>query len=365
MRVVLNRVRMLEQLSKAVRVVPSHENIQVLECIYMEADTDQITIIGGDSTTYLITNMDAKHVQIQQQGKVAVHARLLYEIVRKMDEKEIILSSEAASDLLTITTISAKSTFVLKLLNADEYPLPEHIQDYTSFTIRGKSLKDSIHQTLFAVQKKENTPALTGVKMEVRDGTVIMIGCDRFRMGRVEQTIVTTTSATNEEVIIPGRAMNELEKLIVDEPVAVNVSKTKMEFTGKDFTLLTQSITGSYPNIDMSVYSAYLARFVVHASSLISALDRVAIIASQEKTNLIRMRVTAEHVEFDSSSKVNQASECLPMRNFQGAECKISFNVGYALEALKAMDVEEVQVQINKGMQMIVFTSDEKRGHCN
>jgi DNA polymerase-3 subunit beta len=223
-------------------------------------------------------------------------------------------------------------------------------------------LRDAIRQTLFAVQKKEHLPTLTGVKMEVKDNTLIMIGCDRYRMGKVEQVFTSEKATTSEGVIVPGRTVNELEKLIGNEAVYVKWCETKIEFTGNDFTLLTHSITGTYPNVDIGVHSVYAARFVVHASVLISALDRVAIIASQEKTNLIQMRVHAGQVEFNASSQVNFASESLDIQDFVGAECKVSLNVGYALEALKALGAERVQVQINQGMQMILFTSEEKTG---
>ncbi|WP_366293999.1 DNA polymerase III subunit beta [Paenibacillus sp. AN1007] len=362
MRVIINRVRLLEQLTKAVRFVSSNEHVRVLECIYMETFTDRISLISGDGTAFFMTEIPAEDIQIQQSGKAAVQAKLLADIVRKMQENEIILSSEAAGDRLIVTTHSARSTFVLQLLQADEYPLPESIECSTLFTISGAGLKDGIRQTLFAVQKKEHMPTLTGVKMEVKDAALTMIGCDRYRMGKVKQALTSEMHVVSETAIVPGRTMNELEKLLGDEFVNVRLGKTKIEFTGEHFTLLTHSITGTYPNVEIGTDSAYAARFVVPASDLIAALDRTAIIASQEKTNLVQMRVQAEKVEFNASSQVNQSSETLSTYRFLGTECKVSLNVGYALEAIKALDAEQVQVQINQGMQMILFTSDEKEG---
>jgi DNA polymerase III sliding clamp (beta) subunit (PCNA family) len=103
----------------------------------MEAVTDRINLIGGDGTTFLMTEIAREHIQIQQKGKVAVQAKLLAEIVRKMDDNEIMLSSEAAaSERLMVSTLSNRSTFVLKLLQVDEYPIPERMEDHTLFTIR-------------------------------------------------------------------------------------------------------------------------------------------------------------------------------------------------------------------------------------
>ncbi|SCX89717.1 DNA polymerase III, beta subunit [Paenibacillus polysaccharolyticus] len=363
MRVIINRFRLMEQLTKIVRFVSSNEHVKVLECVYMEAVTDRINLIGGNGTTFLMTKILDEHIQIQQVGKVAVHAKLLADIVRKMDEDEIMLSAETmGSNRLRVTTLSNRSTFILKLLQTDEYPFPEQMQDHTLFTIHGTNFRDAIRQTLFAVQKKEHMPTLTGVKMEVKDHTLIMIGCDRYRLGKVEQTLASEVTATSEVVIVPGRTLNELEKLIGDDLIHVRWCRTKIKFIGNDFELITHSITGNYPNVDISEDSAYVARFVVHTSALVSALNRVAIIASQEKTNLIQMNVQAEQVVFDASSQVNQALESLDIQNYLGTECKVSLNVGYALEALKALGAERVQIQINQGMQMILFTSEEKSG---
>ena len=82
--------------------------------------------------------------------------------------------------------------------------------------------------------------------MEVKDHALIMIGCDRYRMGKVEQMLMSEVAATNEVVIVPGRTLNELEKLIGDELVHVKWCNTKIEFSGNDFELLTHSITGNY-----------------------------------------------------------------------------------------------------------------------
>ncbi|MBU5355598.1 DNA polymerase III subunit beta [Paenibacillus barcinonensis] len=362
MRVAINRVRLLEQLSRTVRFVSSNEHVRVLECVYIEVSTDRISIIGGEGTTFFMTEMHTEHVQIQQSGRVVVQAKLLADIVRKMQESEIILSNEETNDRLTVTTPSARSTFVLQLLPADEYPLPERMEEKTLFTIHGGHLKAAIRQTLFAIQKKEQMPTLTGVKMEVQNNTLTMIGCDRYRMGKVKQSLTSQISAASETAIVLGPAVTELEKLLGDESVDVRLCKSKIEFNGKDFTLLTHSITGTYPNVDIDVEGAYGARFTLQKSALIASLERVAIIASQERTNLIRMRVQAKQVQFSASSQVNQALESLDIDQFLGAECKVSFNAGYALEALKALDTEQVQVQINQGMQMILFTSQEKEG---
>ena len=363
MKITLNRVRFLEQLSKAVRVVSSKEIIQVLGCIYLKAEFNEITIIGGDSTTYLIAKISPDHYQLHKSGTVAIQSRLLYEIVKKIDEDEIILSSDADSQIVTITTISSNSKFVLKLLDVEEYPLPEHIGNHTSLTIDGETLKEFINQTIFAVYKREDTPALTGVKMDVMDNKLVMVGCDRHRLGRIEQIIATEeTVIKNCDVIIPSRTMNELERLIASEPIEIKVSETKIEFAGDDFILIAKSISGAYPDVDRSLRSDFLSHFLVNAQSLISSLDRVSIIASQEKTNLISMKVSSKSIELYSYSEINNASEHLPLSDFNGEEFVVSFNVKYALEALRAMDVKEVIVQVNKGMQMILFTSEEKSG---
>ena len=52
MRVIINRIRLLEQLTRITRFVSSSEHVQVLECVYMEAITDRINLIGGDGTTF-------------------------------------------------------------------------------------------------------------------------------------------------------------------------------------------------------------------------------------------------------------------------------------------------------------------------
>lgn len=51
-----------------------------------------------------MTEMHTEHVQIQQSGRVAVQAKLLADIVRKMQENEIILYNEETNDRLTVTT---------------------------------------------------------------------------------------------------------------------------------------------------------------------------------------------------------------------------------------------------------------------
>ena len=70
-----------------------------------------------------------------------------------------------------------------------------------------------IRGTIFSVAVSENIPVLTGLKMEIENEAISLIALDGYRLslkkGKLKEPIDGSIS-----VIIPGKSMNELNKLL-------------------------------------------------------------------------------------------------------------------------------------------------------
>ena len=110
---------------------------------------------------------------------------------------------------------SGKSEFNLNGLDAEEYPHLPQIEENNKFHIATDLLKTMIRQTFFAVSTSETRPILTGVNWRVEKGELTCIATDSHRLA-LRKAKIETEIADTYNVVIPGKSLNELSKIIDD-----------------------------------------------------------------------------------------------------------------------------------------------------
>ena len=83
-----------------------------------------------------------------------------------------------------------------------------------SFKLPADLLKALIRQTVFAVSTSETRPILTGVNWKVEDDELICIATDSHRLAIRKAKIDNETPVKLHSVVIPGKSLNELNKIL-------------------------------------------------------------------------------------------------------------------------------------------------------
>src|SRR5690606_29372540 len=107
-----------------------------------------------------------------------------------------------------------------------------------------------IRQTVFAVSTQETRPVLTGVDFAIENKQLTCTATDSHRLAMRKAQVETNSDDLQfENVVIPGKSLTELSKIIedTDEYIHVVVTESQVLFKLKNLLFFTRLLDGKYP----------------------------------------------------------------------------------------------------------------------
>ena len=138
---------------------------------------------------------------------------------------------------------------------------------------------------------------LTGVLISAEDDGLRMVATDSYRLA-VRDLPQTRLLASGQKVLVPSRALNELQRLLggADE-LSVRLGARDAVFESGGTRLTTRLIEGEYPNYRNLLPSSHPNVLTVDRDALLEALRRVKILA-QDATP-VRLALGGETLRAD------------------------------------------------------------------
>jgi DNA polymerase-3 subunit beta len=352
----------IQHVSKA---ISPRTTIPILSGIKIDARTTGITLTASDTDisiqSFIPIEKDGKSiVTLEKPGSVVLPAKFFVEIIKKLPAAQVEL---VVVDQLHTTIKSGSSEIQLVGLDPEEYPVLPQLEEDRIFSMNGVLLKSMIRQTIFAVSNNESTPILTGVLWNLENGKLKFVATDRHRLASSEATIDSPVDLKIEHLVIAGKTLNELSKIIPDNGMMVDIVATDNQILFKMDTVLFYSriLDGTYPDTSKIISQTYKTELVVNTKDIMDAIDRAYLLSREEKTNIVKLVTTGDHsVEISSSSnELGKVTEQIEVQKLEGDELRISFNSKYMLDALKVMDSEHIHVGFTGIMSPIIIRPDE------
>jgi DNA polymerase-3 subunit beta len=123
--------------------------------------------------------------------------------------------------------------------------------------------------------------------------------------------------------------------------VAFNLQGEK----GYSTLIISKLIDGNYPNYKQVIPGEMKERISLVREELLQALRRAEIMTS-EKSNSVKLSFGKNKLEITANTpEVGEARESLAI-NYKGNEMAIAFNPTYMMDPLKALDNDEVYLEL-------------------
>ncbi|MBG9454335.1 DNA polymerase III subunit beta [Lysinibacillus sphaericus] len=356
------RDRLLEGLNDVMKAVSSKTTIPILTGIKIDVTTEGIRLTGSDADitiqTFIPVEEDGQQIiHITETGSIVVQARMFNEIVRKLPTNEVEIQVTAGFQ----THIrSGKSEFHLIGSDATEYPLLPELTEDQKFTIPADLLKSIIRETVFAVATSESRPVLTGVNWQIKNEALICVATDSHRLAR-RKVQLENLPEVEHSVVIPGKSLNELNKVLEDSTNLVQIVITSQQvlFKTGEVLFFSRLLEGNYPDTTRLIPEEYQTNLTINGKSLLQAIDRASLVARGDRNNVVRFEIfDNQSVEVSSNSpEIGKVQEEIPVESLEGENLKISFSAKYMMEALKAIDGQEVVIQFTGAMRPFILRS--------
>lgn len=176
MKLVFSKSDLNKAVGIVMKAVPTRTTMNILECILIDATTNVIKFTGNDMELGIETIVEG---EIIEKGKVAIDAKLFSEIVRKLPDSEITITTDANyTSLITCE----KSKFNIAGKSGDDFSYLPIIEKDKMITISQFNLREVINQTIFSTAPNDNNKMMTGELFEVSDNVLKVVGLDGHRI---------------------------------------------------------------------------------------------------------------------------------------------------------------------------------------
>jgi DNA polymerase III subunit beta len=356
----IQRDRLVQSVQDVMKAVTSRTTIPILTGIKVVATEDGVTLTGSDSDisieSFLPKEEDGNEiVEIHQTGGVVLQAKFFSEIVKKLPSDTVEI--EVGNHFQTVIR-SGQTEFNLNGLDHEEYPhLPQIIEENV-FKIPTDLLKAMIRQTVFAVSTSETRPILTGVNWKIENGELSCIATDSHRLA-MRKAPVEITDGVTYNVVIPGKSLNELSKILDDtqEPVEIVITENQILFKTKHLLFFSRLLEGSYPDTTRLIPTDGKTEIHLNTKEFLQAIDRASLLAREGKNNVVKLS-TLENgmIEISSNSpEIGKVVEHVTSESIEGEELKISFSAKYMMDALKAIEGPEISIRFTGAMRPFII----------
>jgi DNA polymerase-3 subunit beta len=272
---------------------------------------------------------------VKKEGAGTIPAKKLLELVRLLPDEEI--KFKLLENHYVQVTCNRKS-YKLVGMSKDNFPaLPAF--PHALVQIPAKLLADVIAKTTFAISLEESRYTLNGALLVLKPGSITMVATDGHRLAMVETDHKFEGFSAETRVLVPKKAMTEVQRLAADGgdqgmvEFAQDESHLFFQFGGR--LLTSRKLTGQFPN-----YEAVLPRdanktLVLERGELQDALRRVSQLADQ-RSHAVKFMLAKEGLEISASSpEYGEAKEAIE-KEFKGEPIAIGFNAQYLLDFLAA-----------------------------
>ena len=340
MRFIASKTDLQSAVGIAIRAVPSHTTMNILECILIEAQGNNIRFTTNDMEMGIRTHLQGT---VDKPGIIAVEAKMFSDIVRKLPEEIVVFESD---DNHNILITSGKAKFEIAGKGGEDFPdLPE-IEKDECISITQFTLKNIINQTIFSLAVNENNKVMTGELFEIRGDILRVVSLDGHRIAM--RRVALKESYNPKKVIVPGKTLQEISRILpgeMDDIASIYFAKNHIVFEIPGTTVVSRLIDGEYFNVDQMISSDYETKLTVKRSTFLSCIDRAALFVREGDKKPIIFDIEDQEMRLSIDSPLGSMNEELDIVK-EGRDIAIGFNPKFMMDALKAIDDEDVTLYL-------------------
>lgn len=345
-----SRDALLAPLQSVSGIVEKRHTLPILSNVLIEKHGDALTLLATDIEIQITT-----HQTVEEGGEdqsITVGARKLQDILRALPDGEVSL----VLDDKRLTLKSGKSRYALQTLPAADYPRMQ-LNSGDSLTVRlpQKDFKRQLAQVAYAMAAQDIRYYLNGLLMQVMDKELRMVATDGHRLALSSNILEQECPRT--EVILPRKTVLELARQLSDseDPVEIIITGNQACFRFGPIELITKLIEGKFPDYERVVPQGNPKLVVAHRASLLSALQRAAILTNEKFRGLRVVLESGRLSIISTNSEQEEAQEELEV-DYSGDNLELGFNVTYLLDVLNNVTDDTVEIHLNEPMSSALFT---------
>jgi len=335
-------------LSVVGRAVATRTTLPITNNVLLVTDQSRLKLVATNLEMAISCWIGAK---VEEEGAITVPARLLTEFISSLPGEKVDISLSPKTKTLELKC--ARFEARISGVDAKDFPPIPKIEDGITTKVEVDSLRQGISRVVFAAASEESRPVLTGVDAQFEENLLTLAAADGFRLA-VYKLPITVPVSEKSEVIIPARTLAEVNRLMVDQEEAVEItlspSKGQIMFHLKNIELVSQLVQGTFPNYAQLIPQSYTTRAVVDVAEFLRATKTASIFA-RDGSGIVRLVMTPGGELTPGKMTVSARSEEIGDdvgeidAMVEGEEAKIAFNGKYLTDVLSVLGESQVALE--------------------
>lgn len=354
MKIICSKSSLLKSVSIALKAVPSKTTMPILECILMDATTNQIKFTTNDMELGIETIVEGT---IEEKGKVALDAKIFYEIIRRLPDNDVTIKTD---DKYAATITCEKAKFNIPGKSGEDFAYLPMIEKDEPLTISQYTLKEMIRQTIFSIAVNENNKLMTGELFEIKNNCLKVVSLDGHRISIRKMSLKKDYS--DRKVVVPGKTLSEISKILsgeVDDQVSIYFTKNHILFEFDQTMVVSRLIEGEYFRIDQMLSSDYETKLKINKKEFLDCIDRATLLVREVDKKPIIINITDDDMELRIDSAMGSMNEEIDIEK-EGKDIMIGFNPKFLIDALRVIDDETVTIYLVNPKAPCFIRDDEE-----
>ena len=356
MKIICQKINLLKSVNISLKAVPSKTTMPILECILIDATTNQIKFTTNDMELGIETIVDGT---IEEKGIIALDAKIFYEIIRRLPDNTVTIKTD---EKLTATITCEKAKFTIPGKSGEDFAYLPLIEKEESLTISQFTLKEMIRQTIFSIASNETNKLMTGELFEIKNNYLKIVSLDGHRIAIRRMEL--KKDYADRKVVVPGKTLNEISKILsgeIDDIVNIYFSKNHILFEFDQTIVVSRLIDGEYFRIDQMLSSDYATKVSLNKKDFLDSIERAIILIRENDKKPIILNIEDSKMSLKLNSSFGTMNAEILIHK-TGQDLMIGFNPKFLSDALRIIDDEEVTLYMMNAKSPC-FIKDEEENY--
>ena len=339
-----SRSTLLKPIQAVIGVVERRQTMPILANVLLIVRGQELSVTATDLEVELVAKVPLD--KVDSGGEVTVPGRKLLDICRALPD-DASVQIQLDGDRLVVK--SGRSRFVLGTLSATDFPVVETVEAVHNVHLSQGDLRSLLDKTHFAMAQQDVRYYLNGLLLETGKKVVRAVATDGHRLALCELAIDAQKGASGQQagthqVIIPRKGVQELQRLLLGEgDVILAIGSNHVQATIGDIRFTSKLIDGRFPDYERVIPKPAGNVLKAGREVLRQALQRAAIL-SNEKYRGVRLELGDSILRIQANNPDQEEARDELEVEYSGDALEIGFNVNYLLDALAAVDSDQVEL---------------------
>ncbi|HIT91162.1 MAG TPA: DNA polymerase III subunit beta [Candidatus Merdenecus merdavium] len=340
MKLIFSKSNLLKGVNIVLKAVPSKTTMSILECILIDASTNEIKFTSNDMELGIETKVEG---QVIEKGIIALDAKFFSEIVRKLPDSDVTIETD--QNLNTIITCE-KAKFNISGKSGEDFSYLPYIEKNDFISLSQFNLKEIIRQTIFSIADNENNKMMTGELFEINNDELKVVSLDGHRISI--RKLELKENYGSRKVVVPGKTLIEISKILsgeVNDEVKIFFTNNHIVFEFDQTVVVSRLIEGEYFRIDQMLSNDYETKVKINKKEFLNCIDRATLLVKEGDKKPIIMQIEDGSMELKIKSQIGSMNEEIAITK-EGKDILIGFNPKFLIDSLRVIDDEEISIYL-------------------